>query len=158
MAKGKGISTKEINNVIIAGAGGNLGPSIVEALDKDPQFTLSVLSRKGSSATFPSHIKVHRVDDSYPEDQLLDALKGQDAIVLLLPPTEVPVLKSIIDASIKAGVSRVIPGEFGSDSSIPAVTEQIPFLKGKLDIKQYLQSKEDTGLSWSAIVNGGFFD
>lgn len=78
--------------------------------------------------------------------------------MLLLPPTEVPVQKSIIDASIKAGVSRVIPGEFGSDTSIPAVVEQVPFLQGKLDVKQYLQSKEETGLSWSAIVNGGFFD
>lgn len=78
--------------------------------------------------------------------------------MILLPPTEVPVTKSIIDASIKAGVRRVIPGEFGSDTSVPGVIEQIPFLKGKLDVKQYLQSKEETGLTWSAIVNGGFFD
>lgn len=139
-------------------AGGNLGPSIVEVLDKDQQFTLSLLTRKGSSATFPSHIKVHRVDDSYPEDQLLAALEGQDAIVLLLPPTEVSVQKSIIDASIKAGVYRVIPSEFGFDTSNPAVIEQIPFLQGKLELKKYLQSKEETGLSWTALVTGGFFD
>lgn len=140
-------------------AGGNLGPSILEGLDKDSHFTVSVLSRAGSSSTFPSHIKVHRIDDSYPEDQLLTALKGQDAVVLLLPTTEVNNHKSIIDASIKAGVKRIIPSEFGSDTSNPAIIDEVPLIfKGKQEVQRYLQSKEETGLSWTAIVTGGFFD
>ncbi|MCJ1466368.1 hypothetical protein MMC07_004987 [Pseudocyphellaria aurata] len=148
----------EIKNVIIAGAGGNLGPSILEALDKDPYFTVSVLSRKESSSTFPSHIKVHQVDSSYPEDQVLEALKGQDAIVLLLPPTDISIHKSVIDTAIKAGVKRVIPSEFGSDTSNPAVIEQVPVFKGKQEVTDYLKSKEGTGLSWTGIITGGFFD
>lgn len=140
-------------------AGGNLGPSILEGLDKDSHFTVSVLSRAGSSSTFPSHIKVHRVDDSYPEDQLLTALKGQDAVVLLLPTTDAQTHKSIIDASIKAGVKRIIPSEFGSDTSNPAIIDEVPIIfKAKQEVAQYLQSKEETGLSWTGIFTGCFFD
>ncbi|MCJ1466174.1 hypothetical protein MMC07_004793 [Pseudocyphellaria aurata] len=148
----------EIKNVIVIGAGGNLGPAILEAVDKDSHFTVSVLSREGSSSTFPSHIKVHRIDGSYPEDQLLAALKGQDAVVLTLPPTDVQLHKNVIDASIKAGVKRFIPSEFGSDTSEQVIVDAVPINKAKQDVTQYLQSKEDTGLSWTGIINGSFFD
>lgn len=145
-------------DVCLFQAGGNLGPSILNAIDKDSHFTVSVLSRTGSSSTFPDHIKVHRIDGSYPEDELLAALKGQDAVVLLLPPSDVQNQKSIIDAAIKAGVKRVIPGEFGSDTSNQKIIDQVPIFKGKQEVTQYLQSKEETGLSWTGIINGAFFD
>lgn len=148
----------ELKNVLIIGAGGNLGPFILEAVSSDSYFTVSVLSRKGSSSTFPSNIKVHRVDDSYPEEELLTAFKGQDAIVLLLPPNEVEIQKRVVDAAIKAGVKRLVPGEFGGDTSNQKVIEQVPVFKGKQEVTQYLQSKEDTGLSWTAVINGAFFD
>lgn len=127
-------------------------------MDKDSHFTVSVLSRKESSSTFPSHIKVHQVDSSYPEDELLAAFKGQDAVILLLPPIDIGVHKGVIDAAIKAGVKRVLPSEFGSDTSIQAVIDQVPVFKGKQEVTQYLESKEDTGLTWTAIVTGGFLD
>lgn len=119
---------------------------------------MSVLSRKGSSSTYPSHIKVHQIDSSYPEDELLAALKGQDAVVLLLPPFDLHIHKSIIDASVKSGVQRVIPSEFGFDTANQTVVDQIPIFKGKQEVTQYLQSKEGTGLSWTAVINGCFFD
>lgn len=139
-------------------AGGNLGPSILESLDTDPYFNVSVLSRKGSSSKFPSHVKVFPIDESYPENELQDAFKGQDGIVLLLPPNEVEKQKRIIDVAIKAGVKRVIPGEFGSDTTKKEVLDAVPIFASKVEVVKYLQSKEDTGLSWSAIINGGFFD
>lgn len=139
-------------------AGGNLGPSILEALDTDPYFNVSVLSRKGSSSKFPSHVKVFNIDESYPENELHDAFKGQDGVVLLLPPNEVEKQKKIIDTAIKAGVKRVIPGEFGSDTTKKEVIDAVPIFADKVEITKYLKSKEDTGLSWTAIINGGFFD
>lgn len=139
-------------------AGGNLGPFILENLDSDPYFNVSVLSRKGSSSKFPSHVKVFTVDESYPENELLEAFKGQDGIVLLLPPNEVEKHKRVIDAAIKAGVKRVIPGEFGSDTTKKELVDAVPIFATKVEVVKYLQSKEDTGLSWSAIITGGFFD
>lgn len=123
-----------------------------------PGSPVSVLSRNESFSEFPSHIKVHRIDSSYPEDELLPTLKGQDAVVLLLPPKDVHNHKSIIDASIKAGVKRIIPAEFGMDIKNQKVIDQVPGFKAKQEVTKYLQSKEGTGLSWTAVVNGAFFD
>lgn len=55
-------------------------------------------------------------------------------------------------------MKRVIPGEFGSDTTKKEVLDAVPIFADKVEVVKYLQSKEDTGLSWSAIVNGGFFD
>lgn len=96
--------------------------------------------------------------DSYPEEDLLAAFKGQDAIVLLLPPNEVEIQKRVVDAAIKAGVKRIVPGEFGGDTSNQKLIDQVPVFKGKQVVTQYLQSKEDTGLTWTAVINGAFFD
>ena len=137
-------------------AGGNLGPAILNALDKDPQFTVSVLSRKTSKSTFPSHIKVHQIDDSYPEDQLLSAFKGQDAIVSTINAATNQHV--IIEAAVKAGVKRYIPSEFGGDTTNAKVVEVVPVFKGKLAVVDSLKKQESNGLSWTALVTGPFFD
>lgn len=61
-----------------------------------------------------SLVKVVKVDYTNKE-QLIDALKGNDAAVIALggyPELEAN-SKAIIDAAIEAGVKRVIPSEFG---------------------------------------------
>lgn len=55
-------------------------------------------------------------------------------------------------------MKRVIPGEFGSDTGKKEIIDAVPIFNDKLTITKYLQSKEDTGLSWTGIINGGFFD
>lgn len=76
----------------------------------------------------------------------------------MIPPNEVEKQKRIVDVAIKAGVKRVIPGEFGSDTTKKEVIEAVPIFAHKVEVVNYLQSKEGTGLSWSAIITGGFFD
>lgn len=98
------------------------------------------------------------MDKSYPEDELLAAFSGQDAVVLTISPEDIGQIKSLIDAAIKAGVKRFIPSEFGSDTSDSAVVDKVPIFGGKQEIAKYLQSKEPSGLTWTAIINGAFFD
>ncbi|KAL8786533.1 MAG: hypothetical protein Q9195_008164 [Heterodermia aff. obscurata] len=148
----------EIKYVLIAGASGNLGPFVLDALSQDSQFTVSVLSRKGSKSTFPSHITVHQVSESYDEEELLPILKGQDAVVSLIRPGQQKVIKSLVNASVKAGVKRFIPGEFGSNSVPEGVRAAVPWLQNKLDMVNYLKSKESEGLTWTSVICGAFFD
>ena len=147
-----------LKNVIILGAGGNLGPSILDALTNDSSFTVSILSRKSSKSTFPSHLKVHKVDDDYPEDQLLEAFKGQDAVVCTISGAQIQQEKSIIDAAVKAGVKRYIPSEFGADLENPKLAEALYFFGQKRETIKYLKEQESKGLTWSGIVTGPFFD
>ncbi len=121
-------------------------------------FNVTVLTRKSSSAKFPSEVKVQTIDDDYPSDQLVAIFKGQDAVLNLLPPISVEQHNSIADAAADAGVKRFIPSEFGSDTSNPKIVELIPMFGTKTAITNYLKTKESSGLSWTAVINGAFFD
>ncbi|KAL8730585.1 MAG: hypothetical protein Q9181_004611 [Wetmoreana brouardii] len=147
-----------LKNVVVIGASGNVGKPIVAALLKAGGFTVTALSRKSSSATFPGEVKVHKIDDNYPSDQLIAVFKGQDVVIDLLPPIDVNQHNSIADAAAEAGVKRFIPSEFGSDTSNPKVLALIPLFSAKDDITGYLKTKESSGLTWTAIINGAFFD
>ena len=139
-------------------AGGNIGPAICTALDEDPAFNLSILSRKGSKSKFAPHIKVIPVDGSYPEEELVGAFQGQDAVICVLNPNLVDATKAAINAAVKAGVKRFIPSEFGTETIEPKMQATVPIFAKKREIVEYLMSKEKDGLTWTAVTNGGFFD
>jgi hypothetical protein len=65
---------------------------------------------------------------------------------------------SIIDAAVAAGVKRFIPSEYGNDTSITEVAILVPSAQGKQETIKYLRTKESSGLSWTAICVGAFFD
>lgn len=85
------------------------------------------------------------------------AFTGQDAVVQIYF-SGAPQSKVLIDAAIKAGVKRFIPSEFGIDKGDDQVVKMVPFLAFKQEVSDYLTSKEETGLTWSGIITGGFFD
>jgi len=148
-----------IKNVILIGTGGRLGPHILSAFDTNPYFTVSILSRNSSTSTstFPSHLKVHRVGDDYPEEELLKEFKGQDAVISTIATSNVAHQKTIIDIAIKAGVKRFVPSEFGSDTLNENAMAILPQLfKEKRETVEYLKGKEKEGLTWTAFVNGPF--
>jgi len=147
-----------IKKVVLIGARGNLGSAIFNALDKDPQFTVSVLTRKASNSTFPSHIKVYTVDDSYLAKDLLNVFTGQDAVVSTLSHGSYAKQIEIIDAAVAAGVKRFIPSDFGLDSLNPIGLAIQPIFKEKNDVVDYLRTVESKGLSWTSVANGIFFD
>ncbi|KAE8354938.1 isoflavone reductase family protein [Aspergillus coremiiformis] len=148
-----------VKHVIIVGAGGHLGPHIVSAFDADPRFIVSILARESSRSNFPPQIPVHRVDDDYSEPALLDALNGQDVVVCTISAQGLAQQKAIIDAAVKAGVKHFVPSEFGPDSRNEQASAMIPFLcRAKVQIVEYLKSKEKEGLQWTAFVTGPFLD
>ena len=150
-----------LTKVLLIGAGGNLGPSILKALASDPQFSVSVLTRKSSTATIPASpgLKVHSIGDDYPAAELQSAFAGQDAVIASLANASVLKQKDFIDAAIKSGVKRYVASEFGSDIENDKAVELLPmFFKGKKEILAYLKEKEGDGLTWSAFVTGPFFE
>lgn len=151
--------TSPLTNVLLIGAGGNVGPTILNAFSTDPHFTVSILTRKSSKSTFPSNLTVHRVDDSYPEAELLEAFKGQDAIVSTITTANAQKQKDIIDVAVKAGVKRFVPSEFGSDTGNEKAMGLLPqYFREKRETVEYLKGKEGEGMTWSAFVTGPFFE
>lgn len=148
-----------IKNVLVVGAGGRLGPTILSALSTEPSFALSVLARHSSISHFPPGIADHRTGDDYPEPDLLTAFKGQDAVISTVASESVTTQKKLIDAAVKAGVTRFVSSEFGGDIGNQKAVEVLPQYFGvKKDIIDYLKGNEKEGLSWTTFVTGWFFD
>ncbi|KAG4438587.1 hypothetical protein IFR05_005911 [Cadophora sp. M221] len=144
-----------IKNVIILGASGDIGRAAISALLAGG-FTVSVATRESSNAKFPSGVTVFNTD--YTSASLIQAFKGQDAIVSAIATASAQQQISIIDAAIIAGIKRFIPSEYGIDTADPKAADFVPALKPKQDIIKYLQTKQDAGLSWTAVVVGSIFD
>ncbi|KAF2036092.1 NAD(P)-binding protein [Setomelanomma holmii] len=143
-------------NVLIIGAGGNLGPAILDAFLHNSSFNTTVLSREGSSSTFPSGVKVLRANyDSI--DSLKAAFTGQDVVVSLVAGSVLGDQNKLIDAAIVAGVKRFLPSEFGSNTTDARTRAIVPVFDAKFGTVNYLKSKESE-ISWTSVVTGPFFD
>ncbi|KZL72821.1 isoflavone reductase family protein [Colletotrichum tofieldiae] len=143
-----------LKKVTLVGASGNIGAAVLPQL-LNSDLDLTILSRQGSSATFPDGIKVVKSD--YSPESLARVLEGQDAVVSMLPIMALEEQKKIAEAAIKAGVKRFIPSEYGSDSSSDDVVAAVPFFQPKKAHLDWLATKEDQ-ISWTAIITGPFFD
>ena len=94
----------------------------------------------------------------YSTKSLSEIFKGQDIVLSLVGAAALADQKKIIDAAANAGVKRFIPSEFGSDTTDPHHLEIVPFFSQKKEVVDYLRTKEREGMSWTAFVNGLFFD
>ncbi|KAF4467250.1 DNA binding [Fusarium albosuccineum] len=103
----------QIKNVALVGASGNLGVVIQDHFLAQPNSRLqvSVLTRKESDAEIPAGLNVIQTD--YSPTSLQQGLRGQDVVIMLLPPESTVDHETVIDAAVKAGVKHFFPSEYG---------------------------------------------
>ncbi|KAK5451522.1 hypothetical protein LTS15_008287 [Exophiala xenobiotica] len=147
-----------IRTVALIGANGKIGPAILQALLQTKSFEVTVISRKSSKSTYQqASVKVEQVDDSLPHSQLVETLRGQDALVIAFAGSQITANSiKLADAAFEAGVRHIIPADYGScDSSDPKSLEVIPLYKGKKE-----RPRPDLGshLTWTSLITGHFFD
>lgn len=147
-----------IQNVVIIGAGGNLGPSVLKAFLDDQSYKVTVLSRASSTATFPDNVKVIKTD--YSHASLLDAFKNQDAIISVVPGDKFAQQKDIIDAAVESGVKRFFPSEFGNDPESDEMRARVPLFFLKKQTADYLRevSAKNPDFTYTLLSTGPFFD
>jgi len=146
-----------IRKVALAGATGNLGTVILEELLKSGLFEVTVLTRETSAHTFPSNVKVVKVDFSHL-DSLTDALTGQDALVSTLASLATASQRLLVDAAVAAGVKRILPSEFGNNLKNPK-TRELPVYAQKIKIEEYLDQLAREGkISYTLVISGPFLD
>ncbi|THG97682.1 hypothetical protein EW145_g7565 [Phellinidium pouzarii] len=108
-------------SVIIVGATGVTGGSIVDALLTRPDFHVIALVRP-ASASKPDVAALQgrgveiRIADIEPsaEEQLVEALRGADVVICAIHGTEFAPQYTLIDAVKKAGVKRYISNDWAS--------------------------------------------
>ncbi|TVY89116.1 Isoflavone reductase-like protein, partial [Lachnellula willkommii] len=145
-----------IKNVIVIGASGSIGTAIFNALVASAKFTVSVLTRPESTASYAPNTKVFTSD--YSEASLAAAFKGQDAVVSALGAAGMGEQLKIIDAAAAAGVQRYLPSEYGSNTQNAKATGLVPAFGFKVGVIERLRGLEAKGLSWTAIETGPAFD
>jgi putative NADH-flavin reductase len=154
-----------IKKVTLVGANGKLGPAILHALLCVGTFTVTVLSRTSSKSTYPPSVHIARVSDDLPDDELVQVLRGQDAVVVVFAGSNSDLQIRLADVAARAGVQRFIPADFGScDSSSARALELVPLYRAKQKVRQHLEqlasgsSQSSSRLSWTSLVCGHFFD
>ncbi|PWY72643.1 isoflavone reductase family protein [Aspergillus eucalypticola CBS 122712] len=144
-----------LKNVVIIGAGGNLGSHVLKAFLSSKAFNITALTRESSTSSFPDGLQVIKSD--YSHDSLVSAFKGQDAVISIVGNAGLSFQQKLIDAAVDAGVKRFIPSEFGNNTADDRVRALAPLLDGKKANVDYLKERQDR-LTWTALITGPFFD
>jgi uncharacterized protein YbjT (DUF2867 family) len=122
--------------------------------------TVSVLSRQTPSSvtSLPSNVQVIQVDYDAPES-LVSALQGHDAAVCAVTMAALPLARPIIDACIAAKVRRYVPGEYGSFTGDDNALEELPFMQGMRDARDYLAAQAGQGkIEYTHFATGSFLE
>jgi len=135
-----------------------LGPAVLEALIACKKFNITVGTRDASSGSFPAGVKVVQIDYT-SQASLISAFKGQDAVVVTIgnrnPALFEQIQMAIIDAAIAAGVSHIIPSNFGGDFA----SYRNHVMEFKIRVDEHLKKLSSEGkISYTAIGTGVFFD
>ena len=96
-----------ISNVALLGADGNLGPAVMSAL-LEAKFKVTVLKRESSKSksSYPATVHEIRIPDDFNHRALVQALEGQDAVVVTITGSQIENQKKLADAAVEAGIQR----------------------------------------------------
>lgn len=136
-------------------ATGQLGSKILTALNS-AGYTVTAIQRKDSknvAAGAANSIKV----DLNSESGLIDAFKGQDAVVSAVPNPVLFTEKVWMDAAVSAGVKRIVLSEYSTNMD-NTKSQTLPIIRDKLEIRKYAEELGSSGkIGWSSVNNGPFF-
>jgi uncharacterized protein YbjT (DUF2867 family) len=139
--------------IAIVGASGQLGKPTLEALLSKGVHTITAIQRNESTSEFPSEVTVKR--GSYEDESfLVDALQGQDVVVVIVPIPNMDLGDRFIRAAAKARVPYILPTEFGVDT--PYFENEHSMMAPKIARRRLI---EELGVSsWIAVINNFWLD
>ncbi|PYH85093.1 NAD(P)-binding protein [Aspergillus uvarum CBS 121591] len=134
-----------IKNVALAGASGNVGSQVLNALLAQ-NFTVTILTRKPATATAnPLPRRSH---------------PNQDAVIDTTFSPDIDTPLQLIDAAAAAGVSRFITSDFGLDPTNPGI-HALPVFARKKAAYEAVQRHAATAastLTYTVVACGVFLD
>ncbi|CAM1508842.1 Fc.00g025810.m01.CDS01 [Cosmosporella sp. VM-42] len=141
-------------NILIIGATGSIGSTVLSALLAEPSFTVTALQRSSSKSKVAQKVKVATIDEPYSLDSLISVFSGQDAVINCMSSLSVSDQIQFIDAAAAAKVKRYIASEYGLNNNRPDARALNSIFHDKGEIQDYLRSKESTGLEWMSVSCG----
>ncbi|OAQ60131.1 oxidoreductase CipA-like [Pochonia chlamydosporia 170] len=142
--------------IAFIGASGQVGKPTINTLLRQGGHTITALQRQGATSTFPTGVIVKN-GNLEDESFLAEALKGQDAVVLMPPISHLAQLQEpAIRAAAKVGVPYVFPSEYGPDPYAGQLIEENGLLIAKKKIRDLIESLGVS--SWVSIAIGPWLD
>lgn len=123
---------------------------------KSGKHTVTAISRADSKSKLPEGVHVVKVDYS-DHKALVDALRGQDALVITMgvsAPSDQEV--KLVEAAAAAGVPFILPNEWGLDSANVSLTQDIMFHEQKQAVKRRVEELGKS--SWISVVTGFWYE
>ncbi|KAL2194032.1 hypothetical protein P885DRAFT_63340 [Corynascus similis CBS 632.67] len=147
------MTTEPVQTVAIVGASGRIGGAFAKALLQTGKHTVTALTRKDSKGVVPDGVNKVVVDYD-DESTVVEALKGQQFLIITLGVTAPPDLHSKITAAAgKAQVPYVMPNYYGYP--LHTVTDTTD-LYTKLS-QERLKDVSRNGFSAQVIMACGFW-
>jgi hypothetical protein len=117
---------------------------------------VTAITREGSDTTVLDGAKLAYVDYD-DENTLVEAMKGQDFLVITMALTAPPETHSkLVRAAVKAGVSYIVPNAYGVDFyGHPKLEEDIPVLGY---VHASVKEIEGVGAKWFAITPSFWYE
>jgi uncharacterized protein YbjT (DUF2867 family) len=139
--------------IAITGASGKLGKPTLQALLSKGVHTITAIQRNESRSKFPPQVVV-RKGSLTDELFLVEALKGQHVLLVILPIPNMDLGGILIHAAAKAGVPYILPTEFGVDT--PKVENGHFMMAPKIARRRLI---EELGVSsWIAVIVNFWLD
>ena len=160
------MSATSLLSVLLIGATGTLGSHIANGFLL-PQYAskvkLSLLVRKETALTVgPKKDALDALvakgasiiygDVTASEADLKQALIGQSVVISAVGATQLGAQVSLVAAAKSAGVSWIVPSEFGYDASVTG-TSVVPIFEAKLAV---VKAIKDAGLAYTLVYTGAF--
>lgn len=146
--------------ILVAGATGNLGGKIVDALiERGARVTAIV--RDGSSREAVGRLREKGVEirraNLFERSEIAEACAGADCVVSALSGLReviVEAQKNLLDGAVRAGVKRFIPSDFSID-----FTTLVPGKNRNLDLRREFHTILDAApVKATSVFNGAFME
>ncbi|KAF2163026.1 hypothetical protein M409DRAFT_26473 [Zasmidium cellare ATCC 36951] len=149
-----------IQRVAIVGAGGRLGSFVIDELIASDLFTVTAIRRPESKSQLPPGIPEVEIVNYSDKSAVVDALRGQDALVITLNFFAAPESqKQLVDAAVEAGVKFIMPNEWAFPGADGKLGKDIGMGLGVVAHREYIESAitgKDT--SWISITCGPWYE
>ena len=117
---------------------------MAKALLKTGKHTVTAITRADSKSVMPDGMVVKKVnyDD---KSSLVDALKGQDVLIITMAVTAPPESQDkLVDAAAEAKVPWILPNEYSSDPTNESMQKDILLGDGRVKVRKHI---EELGVS-----------
>jgi len=140
-----------VENITIVGAGGTIGSYIARALIAQGKHKINALTRLESKSELPHGLHEIKKVDYSNHDNLVSALKGQEALIITMIRTAPEESQTrLIDAAVEAGVKYILPNEYGASETL-----RLPHV---VKTREYIERVGKGATKWIGFCSGLWYD